>query len=579
MAEKILNGIGVSEGIRIGKAYVFERISNINVNRDIAGEDIESEAKRFKNAVNQASCEVEDLISHSAEALGEGKIGILKGQKSILADPAYCPEIEKLIRQKLYSPEKAVKQVTDKFALIFENMKNDYMKERASDIRDAGYRLLNILSGKKGSGLSAIDSPVILVADDLSPSDTIQLNKNFILAFATQRGGKTSHTSIFAKTMNIPAVVGIPGITGSVSDGDTVILDGSQGICIVSPQPETLQVYQAKSGIELEKQRLFDEFTKKDAVTSNGRRIIIAANIGSVGDAECSLQQGAEAIGLMRTESVYLSRDTLPDEYEQFNEYKKIAEIYSPREVIIRTLDIGGDKALSYLSIPKEDNPFLGYRAIRLCLDRKAIFLTQLRAILRASSFGKLKIMFPMISGYEELVAAKAVLDEAKSQLKVENIAYDENIKTGIMIEVPSAALIADVLAREVDFFSIGTNDLVQYTLAVDRGNEKVSYLYDYFNPAVIRLIKNVSEAAHTCGIPVGMCGGMAGDPLAVPLLVGLKLDELSMAAGVIPKIKYVISRLNEDDCKKLAETAAGSKSAEEARRMLNDFYQSCMGE
>jgi phosphotransferase system enzyme I (PtsI) len=578
MAEKIYNGIGVSEGIRIGKAYVLESIQSKDVDKDIFENDIVTEVERFKNSVNQAVIEVEDIIARSTQTLGEDKIGVLKGQKSILSDPAYCPEIERLISKKLFSPEKAIMRVTEKFALLFENMKNDYMKERASDVRDAGHRLLNILSGEKDLGLSSISSPVILIADDMSPSETIQLDKKFIIAFATQKGGKTSHTSIFAKSMGIPAVVGLSDIIQSVTGGNIVILDGTSGVCIVDPQQETIKGYQEKINIELENQIIFDKYAHKNAVTSDGGRIIVAANIGSSADVEYSLQQGAEAVGLLRTEQIYLSKNTFPDETEQFDEYKKIAEIYSPKEVIIRTLDIGGDKTLTYLNIPKEENPFLGYRAIRICLDQKSLFLTQLRAILRASAFGNLAIMFPMISGYDELIAAKLILDEAKSQLKAELIAYEENIKVGIMIEIPSAALMADVLAKEVDFFSIGTNDLVQYTLAVDRGNDRVSYLYDYCSPAIIRLINNVSDAAHACGIKVGMCGGMAGDPLAVPLLVGLNLDELSMASGAISKVKYVISNLDTGDCQKLAFAATKCRSAEEIRGLLKEFYLSHVG-
>lgn len=575
MTEKIFRGIGVSEGIRIGKAYKFERAQSIDTDKNITETEADSEIQRFKNAVTQAAAEVDDLIERSAGTLGKDKIGVLKGQKSILADPAYCPEIEKQIRKKLFSPEKAVKQVTDKFVMVFQSMKNDYMKERAADIKDAGTRLIGILSGKRGADLSSINEPVILIADDLSPSDTIQLNKNFILAFATQKGGKTAHTSIFAKSMGIPAVVGAPDILGAVTGGDTVIVDGANGLFIISPNKETIASYEEKMNTEFEEIRLLDKFAHENAATQDGGRVIVAANIGSSADTEYSLTQGAEAVGLLRTEQIYLSKKTLPDEDEQFLEYKKIAQDFSGKEVIVRTLDIGGDKEVGYLKIPKEENPFLGYRAIRLCLKERSIFLAQLRAILRASAFGTLKIMFPMISGYDELIAAKSILEEAKNSLKAENIAYDENIKVGIMIEIPSAALMADVLAKEVDFFSIGTNDLVQYTLAVDRGNEKVSYLYDYFNPAVLKLIKTASDAAHANNIPIGMCGGMAGDPLAVPLLVGLNLDELSMAAGAIPKAKYVISKLTHENCKKLADDAIKCRSASEIRRCLDEFYKS----
>lgn len=577
MSQKVFTGIGVSEGIRIGTAYIFEHIQSADISRNIIAEDVGTELLRLKDAIQKASAEVEELISRSLKTLGKDEIGVLKGQKSILSDPAYCPEIEKLVSNKLYSPEKSVVQVTEKFAAVFENMKNDYMKERAADIRDAGNRLLKILSGIDG-GIIEQSSPVILVADDLSPSDTIQLDKQNILAFVTQKGGKTSHTSIFAKSMGIPAVVNVPGLLASASKGNTVILDGAQGVCIIDPDPETVDEYQAKMESEIREQEMLDKYSKQNALTRDGKRIVVAANIGSAADAEYSLAQGAEAAGLMRTEQIYLSRNTIPDEDEQFAIYKKIAETYSQKEVIIRTLDIGGDKAINYLEISKEQNPFLGFRAIRFCLERKDVFLTQLRAILRASAFGKLAVMFPMISGYDELLLAKSVLSEAKEQLKAADIAFDEDIRAGIMIEVPSAALIADKLAEEADFFSIGTNDLVQYTLAVDRGNEKVSYLYDYFNPAVIKLIQSVSNAAHARGIPVGMCGGMAGDPLAVPILLGLRLDELSMSAGSIAKTKYILGKLNSKECENLAVSALECRTAKDIRRLLNEFYQSHIG-
>ncbi|MFT9076648.1 phosphoenolpyruvate--protein phosphotransferase [Ethanoligenens sp.] len=576
MAQKTYTGIGVSEGVRIAKAYVYLH-PVIDTSKDIAPSETDSEIARFQAGVKTAADEVDSLIAKSAEVLGKDKLGVLKGQKAILADPAYVPEIEKLIRNKNASAEKAVKQVTDQFVAIFAGMSNAYMKERAADVRDAGVRLLGILAGVKSGSLSEIDDQVILISDDLSPSDTIQLNQNFVLAFATEKGGKTAHTSIFAKSMGLPAVVGVPELLSEIKDGDTIILDGAQGICILNPDEETVKTYEAKYKKEQEQLAIFETFSKKQGVLSDGKRIIVAVNIGSAKDAAFGLTQGAEAVGLMRTELIFLSRESAPTEEEQFEEYKKIAESFKasqPGDVIIRTLDIGGDKEVKYLDIPKEENPFLGYRAIRLCLDRKELFLAQLRALLRASAFGKLKIMFPMISNYDELMDAKAVLAEAKAQLDAEQIAYDTDIKVGIMIEIPSAALMADVLAQEVDFFSIGTNDLVQYSLAVDRGNRKISYLYDYFNPAVIKLIGQVAKAAKPHNVLVGMCGGMAGDPLAVPLLVGLGLDELSMAAGAIAQTKYILSKLDLAACRALADSVADCKSPKDVRAIVTAFAE-----
>lgn len=568
MSEKIYRGIGVSEGIRMGKAFIFEKNTLVNTQADIA-EKIEEELTSLQDAAKKSSDEIDSLIERSSEVLGKDKIGVLKGQKSILSDPAYLPEIEKLIRKKCYSSAKAVKTVTEKFAKLFESMPNPYMQERASDVRDAGSRLLNKLSGETAPSLSEIGDPVILIADDLSPSDTIQLDKNKILAFITQKGGKTSHTAIFAKSLGIPAIVGAAGIMQEAVNGTAVLIDSAHDVCILSPEVSTIQKYEEMSRAESEKQQAYELFAHQETSTADGKRITSAANIGSAADAEYALAQGAEEIGLLRTELLYLSSTSMPGEEEQFEVFRKIALMMQDRSIIIRTLDIGGDKALSYLSIPKEENPFLGYRAIRLCLDQKELFLTQLRAILRASAFGKLKIMFPMISNLEELRAAKACVDKAKSQLRTAGIPFDENIPVGIMIEIPSAALTADALAKESDFFSIGTNDLTQYTLAVDRGNSKIAHLYEYYHPAVLKLIHMTAQAAKAQDIPVGMCGGMAGDAKAIPLLIGLGLDELSMAAGNIKLAKYTIHGLQSKNCAGLAKKALQCSSAEEVKALL----------
>lgn len=576
MPQKTYEGIGVSEGIRIANIFVYLH-PVIDTEKEIAAGAADAESVRFQEAVRSALAAVETLIARSAELLGKDKVGVLKGQKSILQDPAYIPEIEKLIRGQSFSAEKAVKQVTEKFAALFEGMPNPYLKERAADVRDAGMRLLSILAGVQGGSLAEITEETILVADDLSPSDTIQLNRQYVQGFATEKGGKTAHTSIFAKTMGLPAVVGVSGLLNNAKNGDLLILDGTEGVCILSPDAETLRRYESKRQKEEERLALYETFSKKQAGLSDGSRVVVAANIGSFKDAAFAFEQGAEAVGLMRTEQMYLSRKTGPTEDEQFEEYKKIVETFSPAapgDVIIRTLDIGGDKEVPYLDIPKEANPFLGYRAIRLCLDRKDLFLTQLRALLRASAFGKIKIMFPMISGCDEVAEAKAVLEQAKAELDAKQIDYDRHIPVGIMVEIPSAALLADTLAEEVDFFSIGTNDLVQYTLATDRGNKKIAYLYDYFHPAVIQLIAKVGKAAKAHQILAGMCGGMAGDPLAIPLLIGLGLDELSMAAGAVAQSKYILSKLDRAECEQLAAQVLGCKTPKEVREIVTAFAQ-----
>ncbi len=572
MAERILKGIGVSEGIRIGKALVYQHESAIDTDRFLHETEIPTELERLQTTVEQAQIELDALIIRSAQTLSEDKLGVLKGQKSMLADPAFLPEMKKLIQKKLFSPEKAVKQVAEQFAAIFENMKNTYMQERAADVRDAGNRLLAILCGGSRLDLSAIQEPVILVADDLSPTETVQLDKNVVLAFVTEKGGVTSHTSIFARSLAIPAVVGMENAVDVMQNGDVMIVDGKQGVCIVHPEPETIAAYQEKMQAEQKEQAMFQQYLTVETETADGYRLQVGANIGSAKDAAYAVEQGSEGVGLFRTESIYFARDTLPSEDEQFAEYQKVAQLYQGKEVILRTLDVGGDKPIKAIPIALEENPFLGYRAIRVCLEQKELFLTQLRAILRASAFGKLKIMFPMISGVEELLAAKKMLEEAKAQLQERQIAYDEQIQVGIMIEIPSAAVMADLLAKEVDFFSIGTNDLIQYTLAADRGNEKVAYLYDYCNPAILRLIKMVSDAAHAEGIPVGVCGNMGAETDAVALHIGLQMDEISMPASRIPQIKHLVHRQNTQECKKLVEQAIRCRTAKEVHALLQNF-------
>lgn len=574
MAQQDFHGIGVSEGVRIAKAFVYRPVQ-ADCERNIPPDSAQAEADRLKAAAQEAGDAVSRLMERAAGALSEEQLGILKGQKFILADPAYLPAAEKLIRKQNFSAEKAVRRITDQFAALFAGMPNPYMRERATDVRDAGNRLIRLLSGAADTDFSALEGENIVVAEDLSAADTIRLDRRFVLGFATETGGPTSHTAIFAKSMGIPAVVGAPGMLGSIRTGDLLILDGAEGLCIRNPDEAALAQYREKYERERRLRATFEAFSHRQAAIADGRRIVVAANIGSASDTEFCLRCGAEAVGLMRTEALFLSRSAAPTEEEQFAEYKKAAQAFSgsePGELIIRTLDIGGDKAAPYLGIPKEDNPFLGFRAIRLCFDRRELFTTQLRAILRASAFGKIRIMLPMISGLEEFRKAKQWIAEAKAQLESENIPCDPHIKIGAMIEVPAAALMADALASEADFFSIGTNDLTQYTLAADRGNPSVAYLYDSFNPAVLRLVHMTARAAGAHGIPVGMCGGMAGDPLAIPLLVGLGLGELSMAAGAIAQAKYILSKLEPGACRELAEKTLTLPCARDVRGAAEEF-------
>lgn len=574
MTERIITGIGVSDGIRIGKAFKLVQDLQLELFGDIAEGDVQSEIERFRAAREKCDLKMDELIEKARLTLGEEKSVVMKGQKSFLSDPAFCPQMEKMISKKFLSAEKAVNKIVEQFAGLFEKMPNDYMKERAADVRDVGKQLLIALTGVETAKIGDIHEEVILFAEDLAPSDTIQLNKEYVLAFITKRGGKTSHTAIFSRSLGIPAIVGIGDAADSIYNGDVIIIDGTEGKCIINPTPDTIVKYRKKMDLEQQEQSRLKEYAGKSAVTLDGHKVEIAANIGANADAVFALEQGAEGVGLLRTELLFMSQTSLPDENQQFEFYKEILQSMQGKPVIIRTLDIGGDKEVPYLKIPKEMNPFLGYRAIRLCLDQKQLLYTQLRAILRASAYGSAKIMFPMISSMEEWMKAKEILEEVKQQLTEENVAFDHAVKVGMMIEVPSAAIMAGQFAKEVDFFSIGTNDLVQYTLAVDRMNEKIAHLYDHFNPAVISLIHHVTQAAHAEGKWVGMCGGMAGDPMAVPLLLAMGLDELSMSATSIQKIKYSINHVKMDKCKILLNDILKMKTIGEIRSALEAFQQ-----
>ena len=578
MQEIRLSGIGVSEGIRIGKVFRYDRSFRKPQFGDINESETVAEINRLAQAKEKCGRQLEALIAQAEKKVGADKANVIRAQQSFLADPSFYPEMEKLVSKKLFSAEKAVEQVVKKVTAIFENMPNEYMKERAADIKDIGSRLLDALTGADGINLADIREEVILIADDLAPSDTIQLDKQYIQAFATQRGGKTSHTAILSKTLGIPAVIGIgEGIDG-ICSGDTILVDGGSGLCIVNPAAETIHSYREIMRQAAEAETSLAAYASQQAVTADGYRIEIGANIGTLADARYALEQGTEGIGLLRTELIYMAETSLPDEETQFGLYRDIVRAMGDKPVIIRTLDIGGDKDLAYLKIPKEMNPFLGYRAIRLCLDQQKLFVTQLRAILRASAYGKVKIMFPMISCMEEWQAAKAIVKEVKQKLRTEGTLFDEACQVGIMVEVPSVAILAGQFAKEVDFFSIGTNDLVQYTLAVDRMNEKIDYLYDHFNPAVLQLLQTIVNAAHTEGKFVGMCGGMAGDPQAVPLLLALGLDELSMSATAIRKVKQTVSRLEVSACKNLLAEVLHLSTAKAVRSKVEEFYNNIDG-
>lgn len=537
-----LTGIGVSSGISIGPALLL--LEEELVLPTYTVEDSEAEIALLNDGVDKAKAQLTKLVETTTIKLGADKAKIFESHRSMLEDPELLVMVNDAIVNQKKNAATALFEVVAMFASMFESLPDPYMRERAVDLRDVSERVIKNILNKTIVDLSALEDEVVLVAHDLMPSDTATLSKDKVLGFVTNIGGRTSHTAIMARTLEIPAVVGTKDVTSQVVEGDMIIMDGKTGDVIINPDEATLAEYRVKQEKEKAEKELLKQFLAKESVTADGRHIELAANIGTPADVEGVVANGGDAIGLYRTEFLYMHSEELPTEDEQFDAYRKVVQGMGGKPVIIRTLDIGGDKELKSMQLPKEMNPFLGYRAIRICLTDKELFKTQLRALLRASNYGKLRIMFPMISCMEEVRAAKAILEEVKVELRAKEVAFDENVEIGIMIEVPSAAVIADLLAQEVDFFSIGTNDLIQYTTAVDRMNEQIAYLYNPLNPAVIRLIKNVIDSAHKYGKFVGMCGEMAGDGRYIPLLVGLGLDELSMSASAILPARKLLSTL-----------------------------------
>jgi phosphotransferase system enzyme I (PtsI) len=532
-------GIPASKGYAIGHAVVKDHIEVVISERLI--EDIQAEKERFYKAVEESKTQITDIIVKTTKELGSDKAEVFQSHIMILEDPELVSAVEDIIQSSKVNCEKALEGVIQGYLAIFESMDDEYMRERAADIKDISGRLQGNLAGGKPSGVESLKEDTIIVAHDLTPSDTAQLDRSKVIAFLTDIGGKTSHSAIMARTLEIPAIVGLKDITVSVKDGDLLIVDGTQGIVIVNPSSEEIKEYkEIKEKFEKDREALK---TLKDVktVTKEGKFIEIAGNIGSPEDVNKVIENGGDGVGLFRTEFLYMDRDNIPSEEEQYTSYKYVLEKMKDKPVVIRTLDIGGDKKLSYLEMPEEMNPFLGYRAIRLCLDRKDIFKPQLRALLRASVYGNLKIMFPMISSLSEIQEAKSILSECREELTREGFAVKSKIEVGIMIEIPAAAIMAEELAKHVDFLSIGTNDLIQYTLAADRMNEKVSYLYDPGHPAVLRLIKMTIDGAHKAGKWCGMCGEMAGDQTYIPVLLEYGLDEFSMSASAILNAKKTI--------------------------------------
>ncbi|MBF1726521.1 MAG: phosphoenolpyruvate--protein phosphotransferase [Streptococcus sp.] len=550
-----LQGIAASDGIAIAKVYTLTE-PDLTVTK-VTVEDSEKEVSRLDDALAASIKDVELIKETALKNLGEEEAQVFDAHLMVLSDPELIGQVKDSITSNKVNAESALKEVTDMFISIFAGMEdNPYMQERAADIRDVSKRILAHLLGVKIPSPATIKDEVIIVAADLTPSDTAQLNRQYVKAFVTDIGGRTSHSAIMARSLEIPAIVGTKEVTSIAKDGDIIIVDGLSGDVFLNPSEEVVAEYRAKAEAFAAQQAEWEKLKDSKTYTKDGHQVELAANIGTPKDLEGVVNNGAEGVGLYRTEFLYMDSHEMPTEEDQFEAYKAVLEGMNGKPVVVRTMDIGGDKELPYLPLPHEMNPFLGYRAIRISLNEPEMFRTQLRALLRASVYGKLRIMFPMIATLNDFRGAKALLEEEKAKLIAEGVAVSDDIQVGIMIEIPAAAVLAHQFAKEVDFFSIGTNDLIQYTMAADRMNERVSYLYQPYNPSILTLIKHVIDSAHKEGKWAGMCGEMAGDQTAVPLLVGLGLDEFSMSASSVLKTRSLIAKLTLSDMQALADKA-----------------------
>lgn len=563
-------GIAVSPGIVIGRAYVFEQYPVKMNMENIPESEITAQIEQFDRAVEQSKAQLLQIQTRMEAGLGMEKAGIIDAHLMILEDETFICEMRNLIQTEKITAEHAVDTVTKLFLTAFESFEDEYTKERAGDIRDVSGRLIKNVLNVPIKNLSNLEDKAVVIARDLTPTDTAQMDRKRVLAFATDMGGRTSHTAIMARSMGVPAVMGLTDFSKQVSDNDLVIVDGCAGMVYVNPDKELLTRYQTlQKDYQAYRQRLYILKDLPAQTRDRQHQVKLFANIGTPSDVKIAMENGAEGIGLFRTEFLYMNRSSLPTEEEQFKAYRQVAENMAPMPVTVRTIDIGGDKNLPYLNMPREENPFLGYRAIRICLDRPQMFRTQLRAILRASHYGSIRIMYPMISGADEILRANAILEETKEELRSEGVPFDAGLAVGIMVETPAAAVEADLLAKYVDFFSIGTNDLIQYTLAVDRMNERVSDLYEPLHPSVLRLIKYVIDAAHRAGKQAGMCGEMAGDSAATAILLGLGLDEFSMSASSICRIKEVVRTLTMEKSRRIARHALELDNPGEIRALV----------
>lgn len=568
----MLRGIGTSKGIGIGKALIIHKCKNAVSHVKI--KDTEAEVDKFNEAVEKFIQETNELVDKLSQKLnGDDKNAlVLKNQEYLIRDPEFTSGVISAITNDKLNAEAAVEDTCEMLKNIFLSFNNDTMTQRVADIEDMKQRLIAIMQGQKHIDLTKLSDNTVIIADEIHPSMTANMDTEHIAGIISEKGGDTSHASILARALEIPAVLSVKDICSKIAEGEEVIVDGAYGEVFVNPTPITLKIYNKKKKAYDERVKELKKYIDKQTVTRDGRKVMLAANIGNADEAAKAVKAGAEGVGLFRTEFLFMNKQALPTEEEQYNEYKKAAVVLDGRQLTIRTLDIGGDKDIPYMGLTKELNPFLGYRAIRFCLDRVDIFTTQLRAVLRASAYGNIRIMIPMITSVTEVQAVKKIINGICRDLDKKDIKYDKDIKIGVMIETPAAAIMADVLAHEVDFFSIGTNDLTQYTLAVDRGNENVAYLYSALNPAVIRSIKHIIECAHNAGIEAGMCGEAAADERMIPLLLNFGLDEFSVTVSRVLETRKEIASWSSKEVKEITENVMNYSEEKEVSNYLSDY-------
>ena len=572
MKNNLIKGIPASPGIAIGKAFLYKE-NNLEI-LEKSTLSKEEELGRLIKGREVAKKQLEEIKENTLQKLGKDKADIFEGHITLLEDEELFSEIDSKISEKKCSAEFALSEAIEEYANMLANLEDAYFKERAGDLRDIGKRWLYGIMNVQVADLSKLEPETIIVARELNPSDTAQINLENVLAFVTEIGGKTAHSSIMARSLELPAVVGVGAVLEDLEDNQIIIVDALNGEVIVNPDEETLKIYREKRENFLKEKEELKALKDKEAISKDGTKVDVWGNIGSPNDLKGIISNGGFGIGLYRTEFLFMEKDSFPTEDEQFEAYKIVAEGLKGYPVTIRTMDIGGDKSLPYMELPQEENPFLGWRAIRVCLDRQEILKTQFRALLRASKYGQIKIMLPMIMDIEEIRKAKAIFENCKNELREEGIEFDEKIMLGIMVETPAVAFRAKYFAKECDFFSIGTNDLTQYTLAVDRGNEKIANLYDTYNPAVLQAIKMLIDGAHEGGIKISMCGEFAGDENAVAILFGMGLDSFSMSGISIPRVKRILMKLDKKECEKLVERVLELSTASEIKNEVKEFMK-----